>query len=92
MKIAAKKRLFWYLKDGQEFDLYRPGHVDMYVQQVLSQGRAEDIREMLRVLSPESFLVSFGRIKKYLPKEVRKFWEDGLGSADKHPKENLHSS
>jgi len=92
MKIAAKKRLFWYLKEGQELDFESPGHVDMYVQQVLSQGRVEDIKEMLRVLSPESFLVSFGRIKKYLPKEVRKFWEDGLGSADRHPKENPHSS
>jgi hypothetical protein len=92
MKIAARKRLFWYLKDGQEFELDSPGHVDMYVQQVLSRGMAEDIREMLRVLSTESFLASFGRIKKYLPKEVRKFWEDGLGSADRHPKENLHSS
>ncbi len=92
MKIAAKKRLFWYLKDGQEFDLGNPCHVDMYVQQVLSQGRVEDIREMLRVLSPESFLESFGRIKKYLPKEVRKFWEDGLGSAGGHPKGNPHLS
>lgn len=92
MKISAKKRLFWYLKEGKEFDLGNPSHLDMYVQQVLSQGRAEDIREMLRVLSPESFLASFGRIKRYLPKEVRKFWEDGLGSAGGHPKGNPHSS
>jgi hypothetical protein len=92
MKIPTKKRLFWYLKDGQEFDLDNPGHVDMYVQQVLSQGRVEDIKEMLRALSPESFLASFRRIKKYLPKEVRKFWEDGLGSAGGHPKGNPHLS
>jgi hypothetical protein len=92
MKIPAKKRLFWYLKDEQELDLGNPCHVDMYVQQVLSQGRVEDIREMLRVLSPESYLASFGRIKKYLPKEVRKFWEDGLGSAGGHPKGNPHLS
>ena len=92
MKIAAKKRLFWYLKDGQKFDLDHPGHVDIYVQQVLSQGRVEDIREMLKVLWPDSFLASFGRVKKYLSKEVRRFWEDGLGSADRHPKENLHTS
>ena len=92
MKIPAKKRLFWYLKDGQEFDLSNPSHVDMYVQQVLSHGRVEDIREMLRVLSPESFLASFGRVKKYLSKEVRKFWEDGLGSAGGHPKGNPHLS
>jgi hypothetical protein len=92
MKIAAKKRLCWYFKDGQEFDLDNPGHVDMYVQEVLSQGRVEDIKEMLRVLSPESFLASFGRVKKYLPKEIRIFWEDGLGSASGHPKGNPRSS
>jgi hypothetical protein len=92
MKILAKKRLFWYLKDGQEFDLSNPCHVDMYVQQVLSQGRVEDIKEMLRVLSLESFLASFGRVKKYLSKEVRKFWEDGLGSAGGRPKRNPHLS
>jgi hypothetical protein len=92
MKIRAKKRLFWYLKDDQEFDLGNPCHLDMYVQQVLSQGRAEDIREMLRALSPESFLASFVRIKKYLPKEVKEFWEDGLGGAGGHPKRNPHLS
>jgi hypothetical protein len=88
MKIPAKKRLFWYLKEGQEFDLGNPCHMDIYIQQVLSQGRVEDIKEMLRVILPESFLASFGRIKRYLPKEVRKFWEDGLGSAGRHSKRN----
>jgi hypothetical protein len=92
MKLTVKKRLFWYIKDGQEFDLDCPGHVDMYVQQVLSQGRLDDIREALGVLSAESFFASFARVKKYLPREVRKFWEDGLGSADSHPKENPRSS
>jgi hypothetical protein len=92
MKIPAKKRLFWYLKEGQEYDLSNPSHVDMYVQQVLSRGRAEDVREMLRVLPPETFLGSFGRVKKYLPKEVRELWEDGLGSAGGDPKGNSRSS
>lgn len=59
VKIPAKKRLFWYLKEGQEFDLTNPAQVDMYVQQVLSRGRAEDVKEMLRVLPPETFLGSF---------------------------------
>jgi len=92
MKIPAKKRLFWYLKEGQEFDLDNPSHVDMYVQQVLTHGRTEDVREMLRVLSSESFLGSFRRVKRYLPKEVRKLWEDGLGSADGDSKENSRAS
>ncbi len=92
MKIPAKKRLFWYLKDGQEFDLDNPSHVDMYVQQVLTHGRVEDVKEMLRVLPSESFLESFKRIKRYLPKEVRRLWEDGLGSAGADSKENPQSS
>ncbi len=92
MKIPAKKRLFWYLKEGQEFDLDNPSHVDMYVQQVLTHGRTEDVREMLKALSPESFLASFRRIKRYLPKEVRRLWEDGLGSADANTEENSRAS
>jgi hypothetical protein len=92
MKIPAKKRLFWYLKQGQEFDLINPSHVDMYVQQVLTHGRAEDVREMLRVLSSESFLGSFKRIKRYLPKEVRMLWEDGFGSAGGDSEKNSRAS
>ncbi len=57
-------------------------------EEIFPDGR----REMLGVFSPESFLACFGRIKKCLPKEVRKFWEDGLGSAGGHPKGNPHLS
>jgi hypothetical protein len=92
MKMTADKRLFWSLKEGQEFDLSNPSHLDMYVQQVLSRGRAEDVREMLKVLSPETFRGSFGRVKKYLPKEVRELWEDGLGIAGGDPKGNSCTS
>lgn len=88
MKIPVEKRLFWYLRNGTEFDLKNPSHVDMYIQQVLSYGRADDIKKLLKILPLEVFKKSFERIKIYLPKEVRMFWEDGLGSSRKHPKKN----
>ncbi len=79
MKVNADKKLFWYLKDGMEIDLDSPSHVDMYVQQVLSYGKTEDIKRMLRILPPSRFIESFRRVKRFLPKEVRRFWEAGLG-------------
>lgn len=81
MKITPEKRLFWYLKDDVEFDLDDPFQLDMYVQLILSQGKTENIRKLIKTLEPEVFKKSFERIKKYLPKEVRSFWEDGLGNA-----------
>jgi len=80
MKITPEKRLFWYLKDGVELDLEDPSQLDMYVQQILSYGKAEDIRKLMKMIEPEIFKKSFERIKRYLPKEVRSFWEDGLGN------------
>lgn len=80
MKIIPEKRLFWYLKDGIELDLKDPSLLDMYVQQVLSHGKKEDIRKLMKMIEPDVFKKSFERIKRYLPKEVRSFWEDGLGN------------
>lgn len=88
MKISVEKRLFWYLKNGIELDLENPSHVDMYVQQVLSHGKADDIKKMMKMLTPEVFKESFERIKSFLPREVRLFWEDGLGDTGKYPKRN----
>lgn len=39
-------RRFDYTKGGIEFDLENPSHVDMYIQQVLSHGKAEDIQKI----------------------------------------------
>jgi hypothetical protein len=80
MKITPEKRLFWYLKDDVEFDLEDSSQLDMYVQQILSHGKAEDIKKLVKLIEPEVFKNSFERIKKYLPREVRSFWEDGLGN------------
>lgn len=79
MMIPLEKRLFWYLNGDRELDLENPSNVDMYVQQVLSHGKADDVRELIMMLKPEVFKKSLERIKRYLPREVRKFWEAGLG-------------
>ncbi|MEW6456318.1 MAG: hypothetical protein AB1410_06360 [Acidobacteriota bacterium] len=86
MKVAVDKKLFWYMKEEAKLDLQNPSHVDMYVQQVLSYGKAENIKKMLKILTSEKFVESFERIKRFLPNEVRIFWEDGLGDTGKSPK------
>ncbi|MFW6129427.1 MAG: hypothetical protein ACOC6P_04200 [Candidatus Aminicenantaceae bacterium] len=80
MKITPEKRLFWYLKDDAKLNLEDPSQLDMFVQQVLSHGNAEDIRKLIKMIKPEVLKKSFDRIKRYLPKEVKLFWEDGLGN------------
>jgi len=86
MKISADNRLFWYLKEDVEFNLDNPSHVDMYVQQVLSYGKMDDIKRMLKMLPQSKFRESFKRIKRFLPKEVRRFWEAGLGDTGEDSK------
>jgi hypothetical protein len=89
MTAILEKRLFWFLKEGTKLDLKNPSHMDMYVQQVLSHGRAEDIKRMIKTVLPkEIFNESFKRIKGFLPKEVRIFWEKGLGDTHEPPKKN----
>ncbi len=91
MKTVAERRLFWYLKNGTELDLENLSHLDMYVQQILTHGKAEDIQKMLSLLTPETFRESFGRIKRFLPKEVRRFWEDGLEDTGENTERYPHS-
>lgn len=92
MKTKVERRLFWYLKEGTELDLEDPSHRDMYVQQVLSHGKTEDIKRMIRMLTPETFRESFRRIKRFLPKEVRRFWEAGLGDTGEGSKRDTRLS
>lgn len=88
MKISVENRLFWYFKDGTELDLENLSHVDMYVQQVLTHGRTDDIKELVKILSPEILKESLNRIMRFLPKEVRLFWEAGFGDIGEHSKRN----
>jgi len=75
MKIIPDKRLFWFLKEGITLDLTEPSPVDMYVQQILSHGRIEEVKDLLKNIDFEQFRQVFLRIKRFLPDEVRMFWE-----------------
>ena len=86
MKTLTSKRLFWFIKDGVELDLDNPSQRDMYVQQTLSNGKTEDIKSMLHILTVEAFHESFNRIKRFLPREIRRFWEEGLGGTTEDSK------
>ncbi|MCD6521285.1 hypothetical protein J7K56_00740 [Candidatus Calescamantes bacterium] len=80
VKISHKQpRLFWYLKKGTELDLDKPEELDLYVQEILTHGKAEDVKELLQILPFPSLKSSFQRIKNFLPREVKSFWEKNLG-------------
>jgi hypothetical protein len=78
MKTTVEKRLFWFLKEGAELDLSNKTHLDMYVQQVLSRGKTSDVKKLLNMINLLDFGESLIRIKNFLPKEVRSFWEEWL--------------
>ncbi len=78
MKVTATKRLFWFLEEGSEFDLSNENHLNMYVQQNLSRGKTSDIRRLFKIIPLNVFIGAFSRIKNYLPREVRQFWEEWL--------------
>jgi hypothetical protein len=80
MKISPNKRLFWFLKDGIELDLDNPSILDMYVQQVITHGKTEDIKYLLKIVEKERLKETLKHLKGFLPIEVEKFWEDFLGS------------
>ncbi|MBI5700377.1 hypothetical protein HZC34_00815 [Candidatus Saganbacteria bacterium] len=81
MGIKPNKRLFWYLKDNANLDLNDPAILDMYIQQVLSCGKTNDVKELLKLINPSKFRESFLRLKRFLPNEVKIFWEDFIGNS-----------
>ncbi|MGQ9647645.1 MAG: hypothetical protein ACUVWO_14055 [Thermodesulfobacteriota bacterium] len=88
MRTNAEKRLFWFLKEGAELDLSNRTHLDLYIKQTLSKGKTSDIKRLLRIVKLSDFVESFGRIKNFLPKEVKAFWEEWLGNLDRSPKKD----
>jgi len=88
MKTVVEKRLFWFLREGTELDLSNKTHLDMYIQQTLSKGRTSDVKKLLKEVKPRDFVESFGRIKRFLPKEVRAFWDEWLGNLDQSTKKD----
>ena len=88
MKTLVENRLFWFLKEGTELDLSDKLHLDMFVQQTLSRGKTSDVRTLLSLVSPSEFSEAFVRIKHFLPKEVRRFWEEWLEDTDEPAKKD----
>ena len=90
-KAIAEKRLFWFLKEGAEIDLSDNAQLDMYIQQVLSHGSTPDIKSLLKMIESSAITNSFNRIKNFLPKEVKMFWEDWFGDINKFREKNTQS-
>jgi len=90
MKLYAEKRLFWFLNDGAKLDLSDKADLDMYIQQTISRGRLSDVKKLLSLIPLADFTGSFKRIKKFLPKEVRSFWEESFEYIDRSAKKNPH--
>ena len=63
-------------------DIDDPSTRQIYVQQVLSRGHEADIRELLRDIGVDGIHQVFDDLKRYVPAEVRMFWEDFF--ADHH--------
>lgn len=76
------------MKEGAELDLSNRTHLDLYIKQILSKGKTSDIKRLLRIVKLSDFVESFGRIKNFLPKEVKAFWEEWLGNLDRSPKKD----
>ena len=76
MLKTVKQNLFWFLKPNAVLDLSSPGTRQMYIQQVFTCGRAEDVRELLRDIASDQLRQSFVEMKRFLPREVGMFWED----------------
>lgn len=88
MNLKPDKKLFWFLKDKVELDLSKPSILDMYVQQVVTHGKAEDIKYLLKIVNPQKLKESLNHLRGFLPKEVEKFWGDFIGSTLSTPKRN----
>ncbi len=80
MKIVAEERLFWFLKEGATLDLEVPSEFDLYLRQVFTRGRTEDVKRLLKIVDPLKLAQGVERIKRFLPADVRSFWEDFLGN------------
>lgn len=76
MKIFPESRLFWFLKKGISLDLSDPSNLELYLQQVMTRGGAEDVRTLLKTVTREQLKSALEKLKHFLPAEVRMFWED----------------
>jgi len=88
METTVQKKLFWFLKEGTKLDLSNKTHVGMYIQQIFSRGKSSDVNKLLKEIKPLEFSESFARIKNFLPKEVKMFWEEWGGDINKSAKKD----
>ena len=71
-----KKSMVWFLKDKEEILNF-----DLYLQHILSYGKTEDIKILFHSYSLKTIKQAFNRIKKFLPENVKTFWEINLESS-----------
>lgn len=79
--VVPPPRLFWFLRDGVRLDLADPAMADLYVQQIVTHGSANDVKQLLVTVDRPQLKASFGRIRQFLPVEVRGFWDDALAGS-----------
>jgi len=82
MKFTPNELLFWFFKNKTKINLDNPADLDTYLQQVLTHGKTNDIKQLLKRVKPLKFQEAFERTKKFLPLEVKMFWEDFIGSSN----------
>ncbi len=75
-RVVPKSRLFWFLREGVSLDLTDPSLLALYIQQVITGGRMEDVKGLLRTVPFQQLKESLEGLKRFLPGEVRMFWED----------------
>jgi len=80
MRLIPKKYLFWFIPEGTKVDLDKDDQLDTYTQQVFTHGQAKDVKEFLKIVDGSRIKSSFGRINRFLPFEIKKFWEDFIGN------------
>jgi len=76
--VVPPQRLFWFLRDGVRLDLAEPAMADLYVQQIVTHGSAHDVKQLLVTVDRAQLRESLGRLQRFLPTEVRSFWEDAF--------------
>lgn len=69
MKIVPDRRLFWFLKEGVKLDLSDPSTLDMYIQQVITRGRAEDVKALFKNVGFSKFKEAFTRLRVFCLKK-----------------------
>lgn len=86
--MKFRNNLFWFLKNNAKINPKIQSELDMYVQQTLTRGKTNDIKNLLMTIKPLQLRSSFYRLSQFLPLEVKKFWEDFFGSTNAHSKRN----